>query len=217
MSGRHAVVKARRVRLTLLLVPARVVWRAARACFLAPVDGVRWMAAKVVAWAEARFDSRDPFADEPLAQVTSPDPIPAALPAPAEPTAPEPEPLCLTPREAFHALRTEHPYLPADCLRWHFGADNIHGEVSALDCGPVQQRAVVNGYAYVLGTEVRERDAGDGHILLTATGVYAGVTVIVTAVQVADDTIPLRVYREATSTQETQAIPERVLAEVLGQ
>jgi hypothetical protein len=224
VSGAHRIQKPpSRFRLGALLAHARVVWRAARACLAAPVAGVRWLTDRVVAWAEARFDSRDPFTDEPLAQVTSPDPIPTALPAPAEP-APErePEPLYLTPREAFHALRTEHPYLPADCIRWHFGADNLHGEVNTLDCGPVQQRAVVNGYAYILGTEVRERDAGDGHILLTATGVYAGVTVIVTAVLLVDDTIPLRVFEEAaedetlTDTLTTQAISPKALAEVLG-
>lgn len=215
MSGRHAVVKPRRVRLELLLVPARFVWRASRACFLAPVDGVRWLTDRVVAWAEARFDSRDPFADEPLTQVTSPDPIPVALPAPAEPEAPEPAPVYLTPREAYTSLHTVHPLLPGHCIRWHFGGDNIHGEVNSLDCNPLEQRAAVNGYADALQVKVREQDAGDGHTLLTATGVHAGVTVIVTAVLLVDDTLPLRVYREATSTQETQAIPQEVLEQVM--
>lgn len=214
MSGAHRIQKPpSRFRLTLLLMPVRVVWRAARAAYTTVTDWRRQASAQL----RDRWDRRDPFVVEPAASVTSPDPIPAALPAPVEPAAPEPEPepLFLTPREAYHSLRTEHPYLPAEYIRWHFGADSIHGEVNALDCGPVQQRAVVNGYAYVLGTEVRERDAVNGHILLTATGVYAGVTVIVTAVQVADDTIPLRVYREATSTQETQAISQEVLEQVM--
>lgn len=224
MTGAHRIQKPpSRFRLTLLLVPARVVWRAARACLVAPAAGVRWLADRVVAWAEARFDSRDPFADEPLTQVTSPDPIPAALPAPAEPTAPEPEPLYLTPREAYTSLHTVHPLLPVHCIRWHFGGDNIHGEVNSLDCKPIEQRAAVNGYAAALQAQVRERDAGDGHTLLTATGVHAGVTVIVTAVLLVDDTLPLRVFEEAVEdetlddTLTTQAIPERVLAEVLGQ
>jgi hypothetical protein len=227
VSGAHRIQKPpHRFRLAILLVPARVVWRAVRAAGATLADRRR----RAAAWLQARrdrlqdrWDRRDPFAVEASALVTSPDPIPAALPAPAEPTPErEPEPLYLTPREAFHALRAEHPYLPAENLRWHFGADNLHGEVNALDCGPVQQRAVVNGYAYILNTEVRERDAGDGHILLTATGVYAGVTVIVTAVLLVDDTIPLRVFEEAaedetlTDTLTTQAISPKALAEVLG-
>lgn len=221
MSGRHAVVKPRRFRLELLLVPARVVWRAARACLVAPAAGVRWLADQVVAWAEARFDSRDPFADEPLALVTSPDPLPAALPAHAAPE-PAPEPLHLTPREALASFHTVHPLLPAENLRWNLGADSAHGEVSSLDCSPAQQRKAVEDYADAFGTQWKERDAGDGHTLLTATGVHAGVTVIVTAVLLVDDTLPLRVYDEAaedetlTDTLTTQAIPERVLAEVLG-
>lgn len=217
MSGRHAVVKPRRFRLTLLLVPARFVWRAARACLVGPAAGVRWLTGRVVAWAEARFDSRDPFADEPLTLVTSPDPIPAALPAPVEDAAPEfkPEPLRLTPREALASFHTVHPLLPAENLRWNLGADSVHGEVSSLDCSPAQQRKAVEDYADAFGTQWKERDAGDGHTLLTATGVHAGVTVIVTAVLLVDDTLPLRVYREATSTQETQAIPQEVLEQVM--
>jgi len=221
VSGRHAVVKPRRFRLAVLLVPARVVWRAVRATGVTVGDWRRQAAAWLqTRWArlQDRWDRRDPFAVEAAPSETSPDPIPAALPTPVEAAVPEHEPelLRLTPREALAAFHTVHPLLPAENLRWNLGADSVHGEVSSLDCTPAQQRKAVEDYATALETQWKEQDAGDGHILLTATGVHAGVTVIVTAVLLVDDTIPLRVYREATSTQETQAIPERVLAEVLG-
>lgn len=220
MSGAHRIQKPpSRVRLALLLVPVRLVWRAARACFVTPVVGVKWLADRVVAWAEARFDGRDPFADEPLASVTSPDPIPAALPAPIE--APARRPLRLTPNDAAAALHAEHPHLPWQVLEWRLG-DDVHGQVRSLDCGPDRMRSVVSLYAEALGVAPREDKADEGRAVLTATGEYAGVLFIVSAVFIAEDTLPLRVYAEAAvdetldDTLTTQAIPERVLAEVLG-
>lgn len=229
MSGAHRIQKPpSQFRLTLLLVPVRLVWRSARAAGVTVGDwrsqAAAWLQTR---WArlQDRWDRRDPFEVEPAAAVTSPDPIPVALPAPAEAAALdlEPEPLRLTPREALTAFHTVHPLLPGENLRWNLGADSVHGEVSSLDCNPAWQRKIVEDYADALETQWKEQDAGDGHTLLTATGVHAGVTVIVTAVQVADDTIPLRVYDQAvedetlTDTLTTQAIPEKVLAEVLGQ
>lgn len=219
MSGRHAVVKPHRFRLAVLLAPARVVWRAVRACLVAPVAGMYWVADQVVAWSEARFESHDPFADEPLAQVASPDPIPAALPAPVE--APARKPLRLTPNDAAAALHAEHPHLQWQVLEWRLG-DDVHGQVRSLDCGPDRMRAVVSLYAEALGVAPREDKADEGRVVLTATGEFAGVLFIVSAVFIAEDMVPLRVFEAAaedetlTDTLTTQAIPERVLAEVLG-
>jgi hypothetical protein len=215
VSGRHAVVKPRRVRLTLLLVHARVVWRAARAAGATVGDWRRQAAARL----RDRWENRDLFADEPAASATSLDPIPAALPAPVEALARKP--LRLTPNDAAATLHAEHPHLPWQVLEWRLG-DDVHGQVRSLDCGPDRMRAVVSLYAEALGVAPREDKADEGRVVLTATGEYAGVLFIVSAVFIAEDTIPLRVYAEAAvdetldDTLTTQAIPEKVLAEVLG-
>jgi hypothetical protein len=215
VSGRHAVTKPRRFRLTLLLVPARVVWRAARAVGTTMGDWRRQAAARL----RDRWENRDLFVDEPAASVTSPDPIPAALPVPV--AAPARKPLRLNPNDAAAALHAEHPHLPWQVLEWRLG-DDVHGQVRSLDCGPDRMRAVVSLYAEALGVAPREDHADEGRILLTAAGEYAGVLFIVSAIFIAADTVPLRVFAETeedetlTDTLTTQAIPERVLAEVLG-
>jgi hypothetical protein len=222
VSGAHRIQKPRGRLVLAVRLPGRYALAAfanLRMHMAAARDWCSCHVDDVLDWLDERFSRRteDFWAEPPATQtsVTSPDPIPAALPAPIEPAGPEPEPLELTPREALTSFHTVHPLLPGESLRWNLGADSIHGEVNALDCNPLEQRNAVNNYAAALGVEVREQDAGDGHILLTATGSHAGVTVIVTAVLIVDDTIPLRVYREATSTQETQAIPQEVLEQVM--
>lgn len=211
MSGAHRIV--RQHTRPDLLKPARVVWGW---CSLRAGNALLWLG--------ERFDRRaEAFWDEPIHHEDPRDPIPV-LPAPVPVAEPESAPRHLTPREACASLHAEQPHLPGQLLRWHMGADVVHGEVIALECGPTQQRAIVHGYAHVLGVDAAERDAGDGHTVVTATGVHAGVTVIVSAVLLAENTVPLRVYDEAAldptvsdDTLTTQAIPPKLLAEVLGQ
>lgn len=214
-------MKPSRFRLVVLLVPARVVWRAARAAGVTVADWWR----QAAAWWEVRWNRRDPFVDEPPATSTStstsPDPIPASLAADTPAVPPVRKPLRLTPNDAAAALHAEHPHLPWQVLEWRLG-DDVHGRVRSLDCGPEQMQAVVELYATALGVAPRKDRADEGRVVLTATGEFAGVLFIVSAVFISANTVPLRVYDEAAGdktlddTLTTQAIPERVLAEVLG-
>lgn len=221
MSGRHRVQRPRPVR-TVLVLSVRWAWRTARACLVAPAAGVIWLADKVVAWAESRFDERDPFADVELApRDTTPDPVPvlaAPVEEPDEPAIQGP----LTPAEAHWALHQQHPDLPRDRVRWHFFDGAIGGEVDVLSVGEVGQRATVARYAEAFGAKVTERP-DDTHVVVGTVGEFANVTITVTAVILHDDTIPLRVFEEAAAdptigdaTQTTQALSDEVLAEVVG-
>ena len=84
----------------------------------------------------------------------------------------------------------------------------------------MEQRAVVYAYAYVLSVGAAERETDDGHIILSALGEYAGVTVLVQATQVRADRVPLLAYADTAqatvspSTLETQVIPDEVLQAV---
>lgn len=200
MSGAHRIQKPPpRFRLAVLLVPARVVWRAARAAGIQVADWRR----QAAIWWEARWDRRDPFADEPLASPAPAAPIPVA----DEPE-PEPAPLHLTPEEALRSLHTEHPHLPGEHITWRIAGGVVLGEVNPLDRSPVQQRADVLAYAVALNVGAATREVDD-HLVLACVGDYADATFVVQAKQIRDDdTIPLRVYRETSSTLETQAIPD---------
>ena len=218
MSGAHRIVKPPRApRLVWLLVPVRLAVRYTEPAWRPVAAGCRWLAAR----AEARFDNRDPFEPDTETSVTSPDSIPAELAAAELAPAPAVKPLRLTPDEAAAALHTEHPHLPWQVLEWRINGD-IHGQVRSLDCTPDQMRSVINLYAEALNVDPREDQADEGRTVLTATGEYAGVLFIVSAVFISADVVPLRVYDEAAGdetlddTLTTQLIPERVLAEVLG-
>lgn len=229
MSGAHRIQKPRRRPVIVVRLPGRYAlatlanlrmhMAAARAWCSCHIDDV-------LDWLDERFTRRtEDFWAEPAASVTSTDPSPAALPAPVEP-APEREPALdhepvrLTPNDAAAALHAEHPHLPWQVLEWRLG-DDVHGQVRSLDCGPEQMQAVVELYATALGVASRRDQADEGRVVLTATGEYAGVLFIVSAVFIAEDTVPLRVYDEAaedetlTDTLTTQAIPQSVLEQVM--
>lgn len=209
MSGRHARQRpARRVRVGLVLVPVRLVWRGTCAAW-APVAGA-WT--RLVAWAQARFDRRDEFADVTLApQDTTPDPLPA-LAAPVEELE-EPAQEPLPPADALHVLHDRHPNLPGTHLNWRIYDGAVTGEVRALDVDEDGQRAIVAQYATALGSEVTEHPDGV-HMSVVAHGDFAGVRFVIAAVLIVDDAMPLPAYREAAGTLETQEISEQVLAEV---
>ncbi|TYK45215.1 hypothetical protein [Actinomadura decatromicini] len=217
MSGRHRVQRRRRVRLTLVIVPSRLVWRSARAAW-SPV-GRSWR--RLVERAQARFERRDPFAEVRLApQRTSPDPVPALAAAPVPPTAaPVEQPS--TPEQAVRALHGQHPHLPGAKLHWRFGVNAVAGEVNALDADEAGQRDIVTAYAGVLAAPVDEVAEG-AHVTVSTTGAFASVAFTITAVLLLDDTMPLPVFEEAAAdptvgddTLSTQAIPDKVLAEVV--
>lgn len=207
MSGRHRVVKPRRRFSLVLVVPARAVRRWLLAAHAATARA--W--ARLVERATERFEAGDPFAGVHLdPQVTSPDPIPTPVPV----VEPEPAPVTLTPEQALPVLHTQHPHLPHSHIRWHVLDAGVHGEVNALDLDEDGQRRAVTAYAAVFGVGVVEDDDGD-RVTVSATGEFASVPVTVTAVFPHVTTIPLRVYRESASTQETQQIPDEVLREVI--
>lgn len=219
MSGAHRVVKPpRSPRFVWLLAPVRLAVRYTQPAWRPIAAGCR----RLADWAETRFDNRDPWENDPAASPTPATPVPAELPAPTQDQAPnpKPEPLHLTPTEAFHYLQMEHPHLPAHLLAWRVTDDTLLAEVRALDCTPVEQRAVVYAYAYILNVGAAERETNDGHIILSALGEYAGVTVLVQATQLRADRVPLPAYADTAqatvspSTLETQVIPDEVLQAV---
>jgi hypothetical protein len=175
----------------------------------------------VLDWLDERFTRRtEDFWAEPPASETSPDPIPAEASVVEHATALA-RPSHLTPNDAAAALHAEHPHLPWQVLEWRIG-DDVHGQVRSLDCAPNQMREVVELYAAALGAGLREDQADEGRTVLTATGEFAGVLFIVSAVFISADTVPLLVYEETAEdeslddTLTTQVISPRVLAEVLG-
>ena len=196
-----------------VVVSVRLVWRTARTCVVAPAAGAFWLADKVVAWAEARFDNRDPFADVDHVKQQAPEPVPASQVALPTPTVP-PAPLSLPPDEALRALHTQYPDLPCTHVRWHLADDGVLGEVNALDADEAGQRRIVETYAVVLSAPVTETVAG-AHVTVAVMGAFADVTVTVAAVLIHDDTVPLPMYREAAGTLTTQAIPDDVLRGVI--
>lgn len=209
MSGRHRVQRpARRVRLALVMVPVRVVWRSLRPAWAPVVD----MWARLVERLGDR--SEDPPADMSFApQVTSPDPVPA----PVEEQEPIQEPL--TPEQAFRALHDQNPHLPVGHVRWHFFDGAVVGEVYVLDASEAGQREIVGQYAGVLSADLSEHADGP-HLIVAVVGEFAKLTFTVAAVLIHDDRMPLPVFDEAAAdptigddTLRTQEISERALAE----
>lgn len=208
-SGRHRVVKPRRRYVVALEVPARAVW----GWLLAGRDAAARAWARLVERATERFEVGDPFAGVTLdPQATSPDPIPT--PAPVEAVEPEPAPLTLTPEQVLPVLHTQHPHLPLVHVLWHVTGLGVSGEANALDADADARRRIVGMFADVLAAPVEEAQ-DDEHLTVYVSSEIGGVPFTVAAVFTHDDTIPLRVYRESASTQETQAIPDEVLREVI--
>ncbi|MGI5414283.1 hypothetical protein [Actinomadura luteofluorescens] len=210
MSGRHRVQRPRRVRVAMVLVPVRLVWRGTRTAWT-PVAGA-W--ARLVAWAEARFDRRDESADVPLAspQETTSDPVPALAAPVEEPAAPAvQEPL--TPEDAFEELHAQHPTLPRTKIYWSFWDGAVTGKVDALAADEAGQRAIVAEYAAVFAGEVGESPDGPRLSVFTS-GDFANVRFVIAAILIHDDTMPLPAYREAVGTLETQEISDEVLTAV---
>ena len=210
MSGRHRVQRPRRMRVAMVLVPVRLVWRGTRAAWT-PVAGA-W--ARLVASAQARFDRRDEFSDVPLAspQDTAPDPVPvlaATVEDPKEPAAQEP----LTPADALHVLHEQQPHLPGMEVHWRIYDGAVTGEVDALAADETRQREIVAQYADVFASEVDERPDG-ARLSVFAAGDFANVRFVIAAVLIHDDTMPLPAYREAVGTLETQEISDEVLTAV---
>jgi hypothetical protein len=210
VSGRHRVQRSPR-RARLVRVSVRPVCRSARAAWTPAAEAWAW----VLAWAKARFERRDPFADVPLAapQETAPDPIPVLTAPVAEPEPPTQGPL--EPADALHALHDQHPELPGDLLNWRLYDGAVTGEVRALDVDETRQREIVADYAKVFASEVSEHPDRD-HLSVVAHTDFAGVRFVVAAILIDGDTMPLPAYREAASTLDTQQIPDEVLAEVVG-
>lgn len=208
MSGRHCAVKPRRrFGLGALLVPARLVWRWSRAGRAAAGRALRPLVERL----GERFEDRDPFADVHLSpQATSPDPMPAP-PAVEEP---EPAPLSLSPDQVLPVLHTQCPHLPVAHVLWHVSDMGVTGEVNALEADASTRRQIVGMFADALAAPVAEGPDGE-HVTVYASGEVGDVPVTVTAVLLHDDTIPLRVYRESASTQETQALPDELVEAVV--
>lgn len=207
MSGRHRVQRTRRrVRVSLVLVPVRLVYRWTRAAW-APVAG-GW--SQLVEWAKARFERRDEFADVTLAspQKTAPDPIPVL----AAPVVEEPAQEPLAPADALHVLHDQHPNLPGMEVHWRIYDGAVTGEVDTLVADETRQREIVAQYAKVFASEVSEHPDGV-HVSVVAHSDFAGVRFVVAAVLIDDDTMPLPAYREAAGTLTTQEISEEVLVE----
>jgi hypothetical protein len=218
VSGAHRLQKSRTR--PELLKPLRILWSKLAATW----ERFTLWGAEALCRLGERFDTRtDAFWAKP--DVTDAEGSPEASPVFDDPT-PEPEPALalepprLTPNDAAAHLHAEHHPLPWQVLDWRINGD-VHGQVRSLDCGPDRMREVVELYADALGVTWREDQADEGRTVLTATGVYAGVLFIVSAVFISAGVVPLRVYDEATEdesltdTLTTQVIPERVLAEVL--
>lgn len=218
MSGRHAVVKPRTR--PDLLKPLRTLWTKL-------ADG--WWRLAIGAGDAftrlgERFDTRtDAFW---ATSTTAPPASDAAEPAaPAveavQEPAPEPEPLHLTPERALRALHEQRRDLPGHLLQWRTTDTTVHGAVSSLDCNPDEQREVVEFYAGVLLSGITEHATEDGHVTVSTTASFAGATIVVSAVLLNGDTIPLRVYEEAAGdetlddTLTTQLIPPSVLEQVM--
>lgn len=210
MSGRHRVVKPRRrYSPTVLVVPARMVWR----WLLAARDAAARAWARLLERATERFEVGDPFAGVTLdPQVTSPDPIPTPTPVAAVES--EPAPLPLTPEQVLPVLHTQHPHLPLVHVLWHVSEVGVSGEVNALDADADARRRIVGMFAAALDAPVEE-EQDDEHLTVYVSSEIGGVPLTVAAVIPHADTIPLRVYRESASTQETQQIPDEVLREVI--
>lgn len=217
MSGAHARPRHR---------PARRVWRHVWVSLRrlrplgTPIVGV-WsrLVAAVAEWRKNQFGD-DVWAqvDAENPQATSPDPVPAALPAPVEEPQ-KPVPLVLSPLDVLPVLHGQHPHLPGEHVRWHVYEGHVAGEVYALDVDEVGQRRIVEGYAQVFGAPVTETTDGK-HVTVAVMGGFADVTVTVTAVLINDDTMPLPVFEDAAAdptigddTLRTQEISERALAE----
>lgn len=206
MSGRHRARKPC-LRVTLVTAPARPVWRGVRAGWGCAAR--TW--ARLVERAGDRFDSRDPFAHVTLdPQTTTPDPAPAPMAGALNSVEVTLVATPLTPERAL----TEIPNLPGSPVRWRLRDGVVVGEVDALKLDGDGQRRIVNLYAHGLGGEVTTVEEHDRTIVST-TATFRGVPVTVTAVLAHGDTIPLRVYRESLSTQETQVIPPELVEEVL--
>lgn len=212
MSGRHRIVKPRRrYGLTVVAAPARLLWR----WVCAGWGRVARTWARLAAKAKERFEARDPFTDvDHDPQAASPDLIASPVDPPAGDADPEPAPMPMLPERALSMLHAYYPQLPALPVRWRVYDRAVVGEVDALKLDEDGQRRVVNTYAAALGVDVVTTQ-DDDHITVSATSIFCGVTVTVTAVFAHSDTIPLRVYRESVSTQETQALPPEVVEEVL--
>lgn len=216
MSGRHRAVNPQRRRfgLAVVRVPVRLLARWVRA----GRDRVTRAWARLIERAKERFADPDLFAGVDLdPQATSPDPVPAPTPAMEEP---EPAPLTLTPGQVLPVLHTHHSHLPAAHVRWHIYDGAVAGEVNALDADEDGQRQIVAQYAKALAVPVAEHVDG-AHVTVAAVGVFADVTVTVSAVLIHDDTMPLRVFEEAAAdptvgddTLSTQSIPESALVGV---
>lgn len=210
MSGQHRKRAPRRVRVSLVLVPVRLVWRGTRTAWTPVADA--W--ARLVAWAQARFDRRDEFADVALAspQDTAPDPVPvlaAPIEEPEEPAVLEP----LAPGDALHVLHEQHPHLPGMEVHWRIYDGAVTGEVDALAADETRQREIVAQYADVFASEVNERP-DRARLSVFAAGDFANVRFVIAAILIHDDTMPLPAYREAVGTLETQEISDEVLTAV---
>lgn len=207
MSGRHRVVKPRRRYVVALVVPAQAVRRWLLAAHAATARA--W--ARLVERATERFEAGDPFAGVHLdPQVTSPDPVPAPAPV----VEPEPAPVTLTPEQALPVLHTQHPHLPVAQVLWHVTPMGVSGEVNALEADDATRRRIVVMFSDALGAPVEEAQDVE-NVTVYVTAEVGGVPLTVAAVIPHADTIPLRVYRESASTQETQQIPDEVLREVI--
>lgn len=218
MSGRHAVQRFEDYQ--DFRPPLRPVLAAWDWLVWHTLNGFMWVISRI-AGEDLWVRSADGPAMEPAAPMPAPAPVPAALSVDDSAPTLASTPVRLAPKDAAAHLNAENHPLPWEVLEWRIG-DDVHGQVRSLDCGPDRMRAVVSLYAEALGVAPREDKADEGRVVLTAAGEYAGVLFIISAVFIAEDTIPLRVFAEAaedeslTDTLTTQAIPDRVLEEVLG-
>jgi hypothetical protein len=111
-------------------------------------------------------------------------------------------------------LHTQHPHLPILQVLWDVNARGVSGEVNPLEADTDGRRRIVAMFADALDAPVEE-EHDDEHATVYVTSEIGTVPFTVAAVIPRADTIPLRVYRESASAQETQALSDEVLREVM--
>jgi hypothetical protein len=90
----------------------------------------------------------------------------------------------------------------------------VSGEVNALEADAYTRRRIVEMFADALAAPVAEEPDGE-HVTVYATADVGTVPVTVAAVLLADEAVPLRVYRESASAQDTQQLPDDLIREVV--